>query len=739
MKAPGRPENEAARLRALLDLDILDTPPEQEFDGLTKLASTVLQTPIALVSLVDADRQWFKSRYGLEVSETSRAVSLCGHVVELDEALIVPDTWADARFSDNPLVLGAPHIRFYAGEPLRTQEGLVLGTLCAIDSRPRELTESQRASLGLLAKQVMTVLELRRRTRLLAKKQEEVAVFQQFFFQGQDLKWASGLATGRREYNPRWLSLLGWTEEELQAMPVLSLVHPEDRAATQRDFEQLVAHEGSAAQLESRYRRKDGEYLWISWAAQVVGGTIFASGRDITEGKVHEQQLRDRDRAVASQAAQLQALFAGMAEGVVLQDPQGMIITHNAAAIQILGLTSDELTGRTSMDPRWGAIREDGTPFPGDQHPAMRTVKTGEPLTDVVMGIRHPSGPTTWISINSRPVMADPSAGPSAVITTFRDITAQRLAAERATQIAQQERLITTGTLAAGVGHEINNPLSYMVMNLEHALEELRTIAGGSPSGRMRDLIEALTEARQGADRVRRIVRGLRALGREDGPPAPTDLARVVDVSLHIAMHELKHQAKLEVDLDDVSSVLADEPRLTQVLVNLLVNAGQAFVTSDPSVNRVWVTARRAGGRATISISDNGPGIPATVLPRIFDPFFTTKPLGVGTGLGLSISSSIVLALGGRLSCTSIEGQGATFRIELPLADAVSTSAPTRRRPRSSPRGRRSSLSTTSLHRSDPRCGYCVRSLMQSGSRMLVKPGSCSRLGDVSTSCSATS
>ena len=199
MKAPGRPENEAARLRALLDLDILDTPPEQEFDGLTKLASTVLQTPIALVSLVDADRQWFKSGDGLEVSETSRAVSLCGHVVELDEALIVPDTWADARFSDNPLVLGAPHIRFYAGEPLRTQEGLVLGTLCAIDSRPRELTESQRASLGLLAKQVMTVLELRRRTRLLAKKQEEVAVFQQFFFQGQDLKWASGLATGRRE------------------------------------------------------------------------------------------------------------------------------------------------------------------------------------------------------------------------------------------------------------------------------------------------------------------------------------------------------------------------------------------------------------------------------------------------------------------------------------------------------------------------------------------------------------
>lgn len=138
VRPPSIPSNETERLRALADYEILDTDPETQFDALTKLAAIVLGVPIALVSLVDANRQWFKSRFGLGATETTRDVSFCGYAVALDAPLIVPDAFCDERFADNPLVTGAPHVRFYAGVPLRSDDGFVLGTLCAIDQEPRE-------------------------------------------------------------------------------------------------------------------------------------------------------------------------------------------------------------------------------------------------------------------------------------------------------------------------------------------------------------------------------------------------------------------------------------------------------------------------------------------------------------------------------------------------------------------------------------------------------------------------
>jgi two-component sensor histidine kinase len=163
MEKPGVPANEAARLGALASYRILDTPPEQAFDGLTALAAHILQVPIVLVSLVDRDRQWFKSAHGLGATQTPRDVSFCGHVVTLEKELEVRDARTDRRFSDNPLVTGEPRVVFYAGTPIRSQDGFVLGTLCAIDHQPRELTAEQRTLLGVLASQVSAQLELRRR------------------------------------------------------------------------------------------------------------------------------------------------------------------------------------------------------------------------------------------------------------------------------------------------------------------------------------------------------------------------------------------------------------------------------------------------------------------------------------------------------------------------------------------------------------------------------------------------
>ncbi|MFC1491860.1 response regulator [Nitrospinota bacterium] len=172
LKSPDIPENETERLEALDSYEVLDTPPESPFDDLTKLAAHILDVPISLVSLIDTDRQWFKSRYGLEAPETPRDLSFCGHVVADGRSLVVPDSRRDVRFSDNPLVTGDPQVIFYAGAPLITAEGYVLGTLCAIDNHPRSLPPEKMKLLNALARQVMSQLELRRQL-IDQKKMEE--------------------------------------------------------------------------------------------------------------------------------------------------------------------------------------------------------------------------------------------------------------------------------------------------------------------------------------------------------------------------------------------------------------------------------------------------------------------------------------------------------------------------------------------------------------------------------------
>lgn len=156
------PANEAARLAAVRSYGILDTLPEDVYDDLVFLASMICETPIALVSIVDEHRQFLKAKVGIPVTETPRDIAFCAHAILEREPLVVPDASADPRFAGNPLVTGHPDIRFYTGVPLVNPEGLALGTLCAIDTKPRELTEKQQRGLAALARQVMAQLELRR-------------------------------------------------------------------------------------------------------------------------------------------------------------------------------------------------------------------------------------------------------------------------------------------------------------------------------------------------------------------------------------------------------------------------------------------------------------------------------------------------------------------------------------------------------------------------------------------------
>ena len=236
------------------------------------------------------------------------------------------------------------------------------------------------------------------------------------------------------------------------------------------------------------------------------------------------------------------------------------------------------------------------------------------------------------------------------------DVSAQRrLQAE----VELSSRMASLGTLAAGVAHEINNPLAFVRANLDFALGRL---ANGPLDVRL-----ALAQAREGSERVEAIVRDLKTFSRPaDAGRGPIDVGRAIESAITLAWNEIRHRATLVRDLADGLAVVADEAQLGQVVLNLLINAAQALPDGGAAHQTITVEARRDGDEVVVVVADTGPGIPPDVAARIFEPFFTTKPVGVGTGLGLSICHRIVTSLGGAIDVDSAPGRGARVTVRLP-------------------------------------------------------------------------
>ncbi|HEY0468266.1 MAG TPA: ATP-binding protein [Polyangiaceae bacterium] len=245
---------------------------------------------------------------------------------------------------------------------------------------------------------------------------------------------------------------------------------------------------------------------------------------------------------------------------------------------------------------------------------------------------------------------------------------------------AETERMASLGTLAAGVAHEINNPLSYVLGSLDLGLRELhglQLLLQGHPNEELEHIsgaVAALGSAREGAERVRNIVRDLMDFSRATpGEGDAVDVEAVLDATIRVAWNEVRHRARLLKRYSGISRVIGDEARLGQVFLNLIMNAAQA-IEGDPSVNEITISTSAEHGSALIEISDTGGGIREQDLAHIFDPFFTTKVAGAGTGLGLAICRGIMSALGGEISVSSEPGRGSTFRVVLPFASEESAS-----------------------------------------------------------------
>jgi signal transduction histidine kinase len=267
-----------------------------------------------------------------------------------------------------------------------------------------------------------------------------------------------------------------------------------------------------------------------------------------------------------------------------------------------------------------------------------------------------------------------PTAARASLLAT-RLMIAESRALERSlrSQLEQRvllsEHMASLGTLTAGIAHELNNPLTYVLANLRFLHEDLRGLERTVPEPQLNALKELIAQAAEGAERVQTIVMDLKKFSRVDtDEEQATDVERVLDAAINMAWNEIKHRARVEKRYDSVPTVRGHEARLGQVFVNLLINAAQAIPIGRASSHTITVATYARGERVMVEVTDTGAGMPETVIHRIFEPFFTTKPVGIGTGLGLSICRDIVNAIGGEISVESAIGKGSTFRVSLPQA-----------------------------------------------------------------------
>lgn len=381
--------HEADLLAKLHSLNLLDTPADPAFDHITQFAARILRVPIALVSLIDADRQCFKSSVGIEARETPRTMAFCAHTILETEPMIIQDATLDDRFSNNPLVTGSPHIRFYAGVPICTLESFAIGTLCIIDVKPRILSHEERETLIDLAALVSREIQQKEKLILSQHHLINTAAEMDARFQVMFERAAVGIALvapdgGWLRVNATLCNIIGYSHEELSRLTFQDITHPDDLTKDLHHLQRLVAGEIDSYQMEKRYKHKDGSIIWVSLsvtkqiklngeldyfvsiieniqARKEAESSLAALRRDL-EHKVEERTMELRktnemlsfsmkqqvlfEEKLLRRESELSAVLENANDAYVCIDHAGVVSAWNRCAQETFGWTSEEAIGQ---------------------------------------------------------------------------------------------------------------------------------------------------------------------------------------------------------------------------------------------------------------------------------------------------------------------------------------------------------------------------------------------------------
>ncbi len=725
MSAP-IPANEAGRLAALARYDIIDTLPEKEFDDIAWLATHICGTPIALITFVDAGRQWFKSRVALDISETARAISFCSHAILGQDLFEVPNALEDVRFRDNPLVTGAPDIRFYAGMPLVTSEGYSLGTLCVIDQAPRHLTPQQREGLIVLARQVMRLLEIRLMTR---EHQQAQCERDRFFNLSPDLLCIAGPDGYFKHVNPAFSETLGYSTAEMLARPFLDFVYPDDHAATLAEVDKLNRGQRSI-NFENRYLCKDGSRKLLSWKVHpfVEEGLLYATARDITVQRELEVTLQRRNEELGQSQEELQRANSNLNQLTLALEERVNQRTGQLAEV-VEDLRESEARTRLTLDTALDAvvamnahgIVKDWNAQAETTFGWKRAEAIGQPMTQLIIppqyrdahvrGVKHfmatGEGPVlnrrieiTALHREGREFPVELSITPMKVkgewmFSAFlRDITERKQVEEQSRylnrELEQRVAQRTAELVAAREAAELaNRAKSTFLATMSH---EIRT-----PMNGMFGMLELLSLTDLGPEQHTKL-----ELVRESGK----SLLRIIDDILDFSKIEAE-KLELRPEIASVREIIdgvfntysgnasskgvplmrsveaqispavrVDPLRLRQILNNFVSNALKFTPRGGTIEIKAELMARSQGEeRVRFSVTDTGIGISVANQQRLFQPFSqadgdTTRRYG-GTGLGLAICRRLAGMMGGSVELVSELGKGTTMilTLSLPVAD----------------------------------------------------------------------
>jgi PAS domain S-box-containing protein len=480
--------------------------------------------------------------------------------------------------------------------------------------------------------------------------------------------------------SPQARSVLGRDPDSLLGKRLPDIIYPDDEKRARAAFDAVLAGK-EMEELEYRVLGDDGRIHWLAHTTAhntdsegVV--TIQSSIREITERKQRAKQLQESQERLA-------AIFDSVTEGIIIGDPTDrQLVMANRSMGEMLGYRVDELV-QLRLDDIYPAIRLERS------HATFAKQLSGDLDVAEDVPLQRKDGSQVHVDISLAPVRFGDRP---LLLACLRDVSERR---QLKSALAQADRLSNMGMLAAGVAHEINNPLSYVLYNLESVSDDLSRVLDavcswrtrlenrfgpdavaatvGDAGARMnasvlRDIRERFSDALGGAVRIREIARGLGRFSRvEEDRLVSVELREVIEVALNLSFNEIKYRARVVKEYGLVPMLTASEGRLAQVFLNLFINAAHAIEEGNVEQNEIRVRTWFERGMACTEIRDTGKGMDGDQLDQVFDPFFTTKEVGVGSGLGLPISNGIIQGYGGTIDVESKLGEGTSFFVRIPI------------------------------------------------------------------------